>query len=204
MIFLLICLNVAIAWWNCYAVGSVWRDTKAFGSTFDKALAYSAAIQSIAGFSVPILLGLTWLATAYLQTGDTPSEPETIAAIWQGVFSFWYLAVIIPVVGSGFIIWGHSMKVAYQRRDFGSIATASWNTFAQAHNTIGMINNLGPVGDAFAGAMKNKDLAVPALVIGLVLVSLLGSVLITVLLIQHYSRKTDARVDQMARMQSRA
>lgn len=36
LLFLLILLNVAIATWNCYAVGTAWKDTMATGGWFNK------------------------------------------------------------------------------------------------------------------------------------------------------------------------
>ncbi len=184
LITLLIGLNVAIAWWNCYVTGSVWEQTKRYGSTFDKALLWSGAIQSVAGFSIPILLALTWLATL-------GSEPPQAKIIWEGVMSLWYLAVIIPVVGSGFIIWAHSVKVAIERRDFGSIAVAGYNTFAQASNTMSMFNNTGGAMSKVGGLFKDRDgkEALGLLVILLVVVALLSSALLTAYLIKYYAAK---------------
>ncbi len=196
---LLVLLNVAISWWNCYAVGSVWREAR---GGFEKLLLYSAAIQSVAGFSVPILLALTWVATTILAGGDDPMPPEQIKAIWEGVMSLWYVAIIIPVVGSGFIIWGHSVREAWQRRDFASIGIAGWNTVAQVSNTASMFSNFGPalsnVGKLFKG--DNAKNGAPLLVILLVVVALLSSVLLTVYLIQHYADKaaTAVRRDKRA------
>lgn len=188
---LILILNVGISWWNCYAVGSAWKDTKVFGNWFDKALLYSAALQSVAGFSIPILLALTWITTAWVGSGDQPKlSPAEIKQVWEGVFSLWYVGMIVPIVGTGFIIWAHSVRVAYQRRDFASIGVAGYNSVAQINNTISMFNNLGPalegVGGLFKGDSKNT---LPLLVILLVLVALLSSVLLTVHLIQYYARK---------------
>ena len=200
-VFLLVLINIGIAWWNCYAVGSVWKDTMAFGSRFEKALLYSGAVQSTAGFSIPILLVITWVTTLLLQMGSTPAPPEQIKAIWEGVMNLWYVAIIIPVVGSGFIIWGHSMREAWKNRDLVSFGVAGWNTFAQISNTISVFNNLGPamskVGDLFKGS-KSKD-AAPLLVILIVLVALMSSVLLTVKLIQYYAEKAPSRLVELAR-----
>lgn len=193
---LLILLNVGIAWWNCYAVGSVWKDTMAFGSRFEKALLYSGAVQSTAGFSVPILLFVTWVVTLLLQTGDTPAPPEQINAIWAFVMNLWYVAIIIPVVGSGFIIWGHSMREAWKNRDLGSVAVAGWNTFAQVSNTVSMFNNLGPAINSVFKESKNSNVWLLGLMI--VVVALLSSVLLTAKLIQYYAAKAPSRIAEMA------
>ncbi len=200
MIFVVL-LNVGIAWWNTYAVGSVWNDTKISGSKFNMALLYSGAIQSVAGFSVPIILALTWVMTSYLSSGATPKlSADDVNAVWAGVMNLWYVSIIIPVVGSGFIIWGHSVKTAYEQRDWSSIGVASWNTFAQINNTVSMFNNLGPALKGIGGLTKKKE-GLPILVLLIVVVSLLSSVLLTVYLIKHYAAKaTSYAIQQRASM----
>lgn len=201
---LILVLNVAISWWNCYVVGSAWKDAKVFGSRFDMALLYSAAFQSVAGFSVPILLALTWVVTAWMGSGNDPSLTQSeIKQVWEGVFSLWYVGMIIPIVGTGMIIWVHSVKVAYEQRDLASIGVAGYNTIAQISNTVSMFNNLGPamdgVGSLFKGNSKNT---LPLLVIMLVIVALLSSLLLTVHLIQYYAKRAPSHAISLMKKQA--
>lgn len=206
LLILILILNVGISIWNCYAVGTAWKDTMAIGGWFNKLVLWSAVIQSGVGFSMPILLGLTFGAVAYLTSG---TEPELTAAegaeLVQAVFSLWYIAVIFPILGSGLAIWAHSLREAYRRRDFTSIATAGWNTFAQVHNTISAINNVGGafevVGELFSKALSGKGDGkgkIAILVILLVVVSLVLGFLIAFGLVRYFASKTVSRMDQYA------
>jgi hypothetical protein len=204
LIVLILALNVLIGVWNCYAVGSAWKDTMALGGWFNKLVLWSAVVQSGVGFSMPILLGLAYLTTSYLTTGEKPSiTPEEAAAFMQGIFSMWYVAVILPILGSGLAIWAHSLRMAYQRRDFASIATAGWNTFAQIHNTVSAVNNLGGalgnVGELFKiankGSGKNKLFLIA---IALVVTSLVGGFLIAFGLVRYFARMTESRIEEYA------
>lgn len=158
LLVLVLLLNVAISVWNCYAVGSAWKDTMAIGGRFEKAVLWSAVIQSGIGFSMPILLVLAYGSVAYLTAGEEPVlTPTEGAEMMQVIFSLWYVAVIFPILGSGLAIWAHSLRIAYQRRDFASIATAGWNSFAQIHNMVSAVNNFGgafgDIGELFGKAL---------------------------------------------------
>ena len=202
----LLLLNVIIAVWNCYAVGVAWKDTMALGGWFDKLLLWSGIIQSGVGFSMPILLGLTYLATAYLTAGQEPTlTPEEGAALFQSIFSLWYVAIILPILGSGLAIWAHSLRVAYQRRDFASIATAGWNSYAQIHNTVSAVRHLGGalgnVGELFSDALDSKGDSkgkVAILAILLVLLSLVGGFSITFALVRYFARTSQSRIEEYA------
>lgn len=199
-------LNVLISIWNCYAVGTAWKDTMAIGGWFNKLVLWSAVIQSGVGFSMPILLMLSYGSVAFLTSGAEPTiSPEMGAEFLQGVFSLWYVAVILPILGSGLAIWAHSLRVAYQRRDFASIAIAGWNTYAQIHNTISAVNHLGGalgnVGELFGKTLKadvkgSGKLWLLALVI--VAVSLIGGFMIAIGLVRHFARKAESRIEQYA------
>lgn len=199
-------LNVLISIWNCYAVGTAWKDTMAIGGWFNKLVLWSAVIQSGVGFSMPILFMLSYGSVAFLTSGAEPMlSPEMGAQFLREIFSLWYVAVILPILGSGLAIWAHSLRVAYQRRDFASIAVAGWNTYAQIHNTISAVNHLGGalgnVGELFGKALGGRGdgkAKLAILVVLLVVISLIGGFMIAIGLVRHFARKAESRIEQYA------
>jgi hypothetical protein len=202
-------LNVLISIWNCYAVGSAWKDTMAIGGWFNKLLLWCGIIQSGVGFSMPILIGLTWGAVAFLTSGEHPDlTPAEGQEMMQAVFSLWYIAVIFPILGSGLAIWAHSLREAYRRRNFSSFAVAGWNSYAQIHNTLSAINNLGGafgnVGEFFGKAMNGKGDAKgkgAILVIMIVILSLVAGFMIAFALVRHFANKAESRIEEFGRTQ---
>lgn len=197
-------LNVVISVWNCYAVGQVWNDVKLIGTTFDKVLSWSAIIQSAVGFSMPILLLLAWICVSVLTSGQEPAfSPEEAKVFMEAIFNLWYLAIIFPVLGTGLVIWAHSVRMAYQRRDFASIASAGWNTFAQVHNTISAFNNvggaLGNIGDFFGSALSGKGDGKEKgaiLVVLLVILALVAGFVIAFSLVNYFANRSASVVEQ--------
>jgi len=192
---LLVLVNIAIAWWNCYVVGKSWDVVKHHGSAFERILLWCGAIQSAVGFSIPILIGLAFASVAFMTSGETPAMTQEDAQVFmEGIFSLWYLLVIFPILGSGIIIWVHSVREAINRRDFASIATAGWNTYANISNFVnagsGIGDALSGIGKAFSGgnSRDNKGVAI-LLLIMIVVVALLAGALITATLIQRYRRQ---------------
>jgi hypothetical protein len=219
LIVLILGLNVLISIWNCYAVGTSWKDVMAMGSGFEKLVLWSGVIQSGVGFSMPILLVLTFGSVAYLTTNGamvdgqwqtstlTTADGETLLS---GVFSPWYVAIILPILGSGFAITAHSLRAAYRRRDFASIASAGWNSFAQIHNTVGAVRNLGgafgDIGKLFdvgskGGDSKNK---VVILAIVLVVLSIVGGFMIAFGLVKFFAARAESRLEEYARTELRS
>jgi len=139
--------------------------------------------------------GFTWVYLTLLTMGAVAGEfltPE-----WGEVmFKLGYLIIIGPIIGSGFGIWAHSMAEVYRRRSFGSVAVASWNTFAQAHNTWQAAshapNFLKDVLDAFSGkgrSKSSKDGAAAILVILLVILAVAGGAITTGLIARWADRR---------------
>lgn len=198
----LLLLNVLISIWNCYAVGSTWKDTMAAGSGFDKLLLWSGAIQSGVGFSMPILVGLTVTAVPFLTSGAEPTlSPEEGKAMMKAIFSLWYLAVIFPILGTGLAIWAHSIRMAYKERSIGSFAVAGWNTFAQVSNTLDALENVGPafgtVGEFFGDALKgNGDAKGKAAILAIliVVIALVGGFMIAFALIRMFARRAESAI----------
>lgn len=183
ILILLLALNFGISWWNCYAVGRVWEETKAVGG-FMRVLAWCGAIQSAIGFSSVIGAILGYIA---FQLGYLPPP------ILKGAVSFWYVLVIIPCVSTGLIITLESWNQWWRDRSLTNLGVAGWNTFAQVHNTVGMIQNFGPalddVGDLFEALTSSDDAKakLAGVAIFLVIAALAGGILLTMVLIKKYS-----------------
>lgn len=206
LVFVLL-LNILISVWNCYAVGSAWKDVMTLGGTFDKVLMWSGVIQSGVGFSMPILLILSHLSASYLTLGEDPYiTPEEGIQLLNWIYSLWYVLIIFPILGSGLAIWAHSLRVAYQRRDFSSIAVAGWNSFAQISNTLSAINNIGgalsEVGSLYKsllstkGDFKNK---VAILAILIVITSIVLGFIIAFSLVKYFSNKSVSRIEEYSK-----
>ncbi len=193
---LLVVVNIAIAWWNCYVVGKSWDVVKHHGSAFERILMWCGAVQSTVGFSIPILIGLAFTSVSFLTAGGMPYMTQEEAQIFmEGIFSLWYLLVIFPILGSGLLIWIHSVREAIKRRDAASIATAAWNTYANVSNfanaTGGTGYALGGVGKAFSGGSNRNGKGAGILILIMIaIVALLAGALITAMLIQRYRRQT--------------
>ena len=185
-------INLAISWYNAKVCGTYWAESKALGG-FPRVLIWCGAIQSVIGFSMLILFVEVFGAAAL---GYLPPKAMDAA------FSLWYLAVIVPCIGTGLIITIHSWAVALRERNWQSMGAAAWNTFATGHNIYSAANGgvsdaLGKVGDLFSGS-DSKEGAAAKLVLLLVVVSLLGGVLLTAWLIGIYDRRVRRELAAMA------
>ena len=203
----ILAINVAISVWNCYVIGTAWRDVQALGSGFDKLILWSALVQSGVGFSMPILLGLAFMANALLTAGADPTlTAEEGRLMLEWIFSLWYVAIIFPILGTGLVIWLHSIRVALERRDFTSIAAAGWNSFAQIHNMYSAWQNVGPamgnVGEIFSalGSSKGGDARgkVAVLVIAIVILALIGGFMMAFGLVRYFMSRHTSRIEQHA------
>jgi hypothetical protein len=186
IIYLLLIINFAISAYNAWVVGKSWADVKAIGSTWQKVVVASAFIMSGCGFTwcYLTLFGIIAIAFGIL-------DLESI----QAVLNLGYVVIILPVLGSGIAIWIDSVTTAYRRRDLGSIGTAAWNTFAQAHNTYSALTNLGPIlkslGSFFkGGSSKGKgQILVVVLVIIALLLGFITTYIIAMKSASDYSQK---------------
>lgn len=194
----LLILNVLISVWNCYAVGTAWKDTMALGGWFNKTLLWSGIIQSGIGFSMPII----WMFGIILSLGEsTVFTAVEINETTKSTFYFWYILVILPAIGSGLAIWAHAIREVYRRRDFTSFAVAGFNSFTQVHNVVSAVDNLGGTfgnvnnifGIAFKGDKGSNFIIVLLIAIGLIIAS---GFIIAFSLVRHYAKKTNARIEE--------
>jgi hypothetical protein len=209
---LILVINVGISWWNSYVVGTTWKDMVAMGSWFERGVLWSALIQAGIGFSMPLILILGYGATFLLTVGTDPAlTPEQASQFIEAVFSLWYVLIIFPLLGSGLLITAYSIREAYQRRDFTSIAVAGWNTVAQIHNTISAFQHLGGafgnVAEFFREALSgDSDIRAKILIAAaaIVILSLVGGFTLAIMLVKHYARKVESRMEQYGREYLRA
>lgn len=179
LVFLLLLLNFGISWCNAYVCGQSWIESKAIGGWI-RLVVWCGAIMSALGFSSVFIAGI---ALGGVASGLLPLAVAEIA------MSMWYLAVIIPVLGTGLIITIHSWQVAYRERDLLSIGTASYNTLAQAHNMVQAVDGIGSAIGTIAEGFESDDLPSAAMILAFLIagVSILGGVLLTVVLIKKYA-----------------
>lgn len=203
LFFGIVFINILISVWNCYAVGHTWKDVMAMGSGFEKMLLWSGAIQSGIGFSMPLLIALAFGASKLLtipdaETGVPILTSEEANILLQGTFSLWYIPAIVLVIGTGIIIWAHSAREAYKRRDFASIAVFGWNSFAQISNMLSAVNNLGGaignVGTLFKESKGNLWFVGGAIV----LLSLVGGFSLAFFLIRYFANTSTSRIEEYA------
>lgn len=177
---ILVLLNFGVAWWNSYTVGSSWREARAVGG-WGRLVAWSGAIQSACGFTMVFALGGAMIGHSM---GYLPDR------FMHYVFDLTYLAVILPVLGSGLIITMESWRWFVAKPSLlGGVGTA-WNTYAMLSNTYEATSGIGSaMSDLWnmAGGGDNEDNALlRQIAFFAVGVALAGGVLLTYGLIHHY------------------
>ena len=177
---LIFIINPLISFANAYIVGKEWKNIQ-YGSIWDKTLAVSGLIQSIAGFSMPTLGILLFIGyiTKYLSMNQ----------INIGIDLLW-VSIIVPVVGSGIIITIQSIKDAIKEKSFGSGAVAFWNLGATIENIINMVSNFGSVISDISSRSDDEDDSSKLVIVFIVGISLLLSVGFTVLSFNYGKSKS--------------
>lgn len=185
MLVVVFLLNLGISGWNAYASGAYWTESKLIGG-FTRVLTWCGLVMAASGFTWCYLVVFAFLGTA---TGHLePTDAEMLLKMG-------YLVIVLPVIGSGFAIWAESVASAWRERSFGSIARASWNTYAQAHNVWDAARHapgiLAEVSKLFKGRRRGgkNDGAALVLLILLVLVALSAGVLTTVAIARWADRR---------------
>jgi hypothetical protein len=181
-------LNLGISFWNAYAVGRAWVETKHAGG-WPHFMAWMGAIMSASGFTWCYLLLLALVAywAEWLTTDQVGA-----------MINLGYVLLIPGILFSGLMITVDSWAQAYRRRTLGSFGTAAYNTFAQIHNTYNAISGMGQAFrglTAFfqgSGDSRRKDSdnsGAVLLVILLVLLALFGGILTTAAIIRRIAAR---------------
>jgi hypothetical protein len=189
-LYVILTLNFGISWWNARTCGRAWVESKAVGGSI-RLLVWCGAIQSAIGFSSVFLFPLIFAAHAVYPDYFTDDY-------LNGAVSLWYVTIIFPALGTGFIITIESWIAAYREHSLMNIGLAAYNTFAQVHNTMSAINGLGPafrsVGKMFASVATGRgDVRGKAALLGLMIAiavvafALCAGVILTAVLIHRYA-----------------
>jgi len=175
VLLLLLALNFGISFWNAYASGAYLTESKVIGG-WTRFITWCGLVMSACGFTWVYLSILTMVSVA----------AQWLTPEWGVVmFKLGYLIIILPILGSGFGIWAHSIAHAYRRRSFGSVAIAGWNTYAQFRNTWEAASHapsfMRDVMDAFVSKDRrsSKDGAAAMLAVLLVILAVAGGAMTT-------------------------
>lgn len=183
MAIILMLVNLVISFFNARSCGKVWAESKAIGGWF-RACVWAGAIMAASGFTMvySVVLAFIGVITGYIPESALPF-----------LSSLAYILIIIPVIGSGFIILIESWIAFSREKSLKNLGVAGWNTFAQVYNTYNAINSFGGAWDIVAkglGGLDSDDIDSDNSVfkvILLVLLALGGGILSTMVIIKKYS-----------------
>ncbi len=179
MLVLLCIINLVISFTNARAVGLAWCETKAIGG-WPRLLVWCGAIQSAIGFT---MVYMVIAVTLLLATGKmTPESAQQLA-------DFIYLMIIVPALGTGFIITIHSWIAVARERSLKTMGVAAWNTFASVHNAYGAYKSFGAAFDSVGKVLigEGKDRKKDANIILLAILVLLLGVATTTAIVRRYA-----------------
>ena len=179
---ILLFVNLGISWYNAWAVGKSWADTKAMGG-FPRMMAWCGAIMSACGFTY---VYLTILSTAAVAFHFLPPQYA------RATFELGYVMIILPIIGSGLGITAGSIAAAWRNRNMMNIGMAGYNTFASVYNMYAAATTLpGVLSDLGKTFNTDDEDSGPAtyLVILLVAFALGGGILTTSAIIRATARK---------------
>jgi hypothetical protein len=119
----------------------------------------------------------------------------------QGALELGYVALILPILGSGICITVQSIITAWRERSITSVGIAAWNTYAQVHNTVSAVRTLpgalSHLGDLFSkseeDSVKGKALLFMIL---LVIAAIAGGILTTTAIVRRTARAYSSSVLQ--------
>jgi len=160
LFFPLLILNFAISWWNAWAVGRVWSESKQIGGQM-RVITVSGYIMAIAGFTMVYGCILIMLTIGLYPV--TPFLYENIALEPLVTFTsdLLYVMIVFVVIPTGIIIWLNSVITFWKNRTLVNAGVAGWNTFANIHNVIQasreVPNALGRIAKALFGGKGKKD-----------------------------------------------
>ena len=130
-------INFVISCFNAWGCGKSWTESKADGG-FPHLLNWCGAIMSAVGFTWCYLLILGQLGAnipfEHEVNGHTVNAPYLSADTLKVFYQLGYLAIVVPLLGSGLVITVNSWSYFWRRRTFGSAAETAWNSYAMFEN----------------------------------------------------------------------
>jgi len=192
MIFLLWILNFAISWLNAWGCGKTWNETKTNGGV-PHFMNWMGAIMSASGFSWCYMVIAAFLGSVIPVTDKETgiSAPLLTPHMLEVFCNLGYLAIILPILGSGLAITIHSWGVFWRRRNFTDGAIAGYNTFAQVYNFYGAFRHVPDAGLSVKDFFFGKDSRdSKGIVAALALFSVIGGILTTYLIVRSVAKST--------------
>lgn len=185
-------LNFGISWFNAWAVGKSWNESKHVGG-IPWFMNWCGAIMSAAGFTwcyliILALIGSVVPESLLMSDADIQAVidaggqigPMLNAEAMEAFLNLGYIVVYFPIVGSGIAITIDAWAHFYRKRNFGSGAVAAYDTAAMVYNIASGMRHLpgafDSVGTFFKGDSSDKS---KTLVLVLIACALIGGILTT-------------------------
>lgn len=186
MLLLMLVLNFAVSWVNCWSVGRSWKEARTAGG-WPRLLAWCGAIQAAIGFSSVV----GFFVGGFLHLAGALSP-----AVEKGAISLWYLLVILPLLSTGLVILVESWRIAARERSWGSMGAAAYNTAAMGSNLLGAADGINKALEAAGKVFDGEDQDASSMVLlmcGLVACALSSGVLLAMVLIRHYATREQSQ-----------
>jgi len=172
-------LNLLISFWNAYATGKAWAEAKAAGG-LAKFMAWMGAAMSAIGF--------TWCYVVVIGFGGASFNLLSMHQV-EGFLSLAYVILAPSMVFVGLTIMLDSWAHAFRNGGILNYGVATYNTFAQIHNTMSLVQNFGSAFSSASNLFSSEDDEDNSnkLVILLVLLALFGGILTTAAIIKKFA-----------------
>lgn len=182
MIVLFWIINFAISWFNAWAVGKSWNETKHAGG-FAHLLNWCGAIMSAAGFTWCYLVIMA-VGGSMIQTGEGENlGPMISQEALMAMFNLGFMIIYPAIIGTGIIITIDAWASFRRSRSFADGALATYDTFAMIYNISQGVEHLPGMFRQVSKFFSSDDDDVKSKVQGIVLVlvalALVGGVLTT-------------------------
>lgn len=175
-------LNFGISWLNAWGCGKAWAETKAAGG-WPRFMVWMGAIMAASGFTwcflIPLSLGAVALDFLPMHYG--------MLALKLG-----YVLIIPGILFSGLMITIDSWARAFREGGVLNYGVATYNTFAQVHNTMSAMSTFGDaLSDVVSGLNIDFDgedglkLALVLAVLAIVALSVVAGIVLTVVIIKR-------------------
>lgn len=175
-------LNFAISWFNAWACGKSWNESKHVGG-FAHFMNWMGAIMSAAGFTwCYVILGAELASTIPIEQDDGTSAPLLSAAATTALLQLGYMVVIFPILGSGLAIMLQAWAVFWRRRTLANGAVAAYDTFAMAYNISSAVQYVPEASSglsSFFGKDSDSEDSGKLIVLLLAVMALVGGILTT-------------------------
>ena len=130
---LILVFDFVVSIWNAYASGyNIGMLKKSGKGGFTKAAAYSGLGLAFVGITYVLVVVLGFIAYAF--------QYVSIGVV-EYVLALDFLVFGLMIIGFGLMITIQSIIVAANRRSFGSIAVAIWNTFAEVFDIASYVES---------------------------------------------------------------